>query len=162
MPTSTPPRAPEGDEPDVVVLVQTAAALAQTLCGALPAWVEACVTARAGERAPELEASTAGAGRAAAGELGPALEDLLTLDIDQQPTTPLALLRSAVRYPTQVLSDAGIPAVVRDREAERLFPDDLYDLTPAAFADFGPEAHEAGLLWGAAKAKVHLSRHRQG
>ena len=32
----------------------------------------------------------------------------------------------------------------------------LDDLSPGAFSDFGEAAHEAGLLWGAAKAHLHL------
>jgi hypothetical protein len=59
-----------------------------------------------------------------------------------------------------VLVAAGVPPVHRDRHAERLFPDDLYDLGPAAFGDLGPEVHDRGLEWGAAKAHVVLRRRR--
>ncbi len=38
-------------------------------------------------------------------------------DIDEQRTTPLALIRGAVRYPTEVLRAAGVPPVERDRFA---------------------------------------------
>jgi putative CocE/NonD family hydrolase len=40
------------------------------------------------------------------------------------------------------------------------FPDDAYDLGPASFADIDPSLHEPGLMWGAAKAHVHLARRR--
>jgi hypothetical protein len=53
-----------------------------------------------------------------------------------------------------------VPAIERDRQAEAQFPDDDYDLTPASFADLDPALHEPGLRWGAAKAHVHLRRHR--
>jgi hypothetical protein len=43
----------------------------------------------------------------------------------------------------------------------RSFPDDVYDLTPASFADVDPALHEPGLVWGAAKAHVHLARRRR-
>ena len=36
----------------------------------------------------------------------------------------------------------------------------LYDLSPASFADLAPALKEPGLVWGAAKAHVHLSRRR--
>jgi hypothetical protein len=48
--------------------------------------------------------------------------------------------------------------VERDDAEARLHPDDVYGLVPAAFADLGPEVHDAGLVWGAAKAHVHLRR----
>jgi hypothetical protein len=51
--------------------------------------------------------------------------------------------------------------VARDEFSLRNFPDDVYDLTPASFADVDPELHEPGLLWGAAKAHVHLARRRR-
>jgi hypothetical protein len=155
MPTSPPP-----PDPDAELLAEAASRLAEVLGAAIPGWVERCVEARAGDRAPGLGPAAVEAGRAASAELGSRIRDLLDRDIDDQPTTPLALLRGAVRYPTEILAGADIPPVRRDREAERLFPDDVYDLTPAAFGDFGPDAHEAGLVWGAAKAKVHLGRRR--
>jgi hypothetical protein len=37
----------------------------------------------------------------------------------------------------------------------------VYDLTPASFADVDPALHEPGLVWGAAKAHVHLARRRR-
>ncbi|MEZ5227993.1 MAG: hypothetical protein R2710_15365 [Acidimicrobiales bacterium] len=48
----------------------------------------------------------------------------------------------------------------RDPFAVQTFPDDLYDLAPATFADIDEALHEPGLMWGAAKAHVHLSRRR--
>jgi hypothetical protein len=88
------------------------------------------------------------------------VRELLAADIDEQRTTPLAILRgAALRYPTSVLHAAGVPPVVRDRAAEELFPDDLYDLVPASFADLDPSLADAGLRWGAAKAFEHKRRH---
>jgi hypothetical protein len=88
------------------------------------------------------------------------LRTLLATDVDRQRTNPLSVLRSLVRYPTAVLAAAGARPVARDEFAQRNFPDDVYDLTPAAFADVDPALHEPGLLWGAAKAHVHLARRR--
>ena len=73
---------------------------------------------------------------------------------------PLALVRQAVPYPTEVLRSAGVPPVARDEFAARQFPDDDYDLAPTSFAELDPELHEPGLVWGAAKAHVHLARRR--
>jgi len=85
---------------------------------------------------------------------------LFAQDVDDQRVNPLAIVRGAVRYPTEVLRVAGVPPVVRDEFDERAFPDDLYALTPASFADVDPALHEPGLLWGAAKAHAHLTRRR--
>jgi hypothetical protein len=53
-----------------------------------------------------------------------------------------------------------VPPVGRDPDAVRRFPDDDYDLTPAAFVALDPALHEPGLRWGAAKAHVFLARRR--
>lgn len=63
------------------------------------------------------------------------LTRLLQADIDDQWTGPLELVR-------QVLPD--LPEQHR----------------PAAFTDIDPSLHELGLAWGAAKAHVHIRRHR--
>ena len=82
-------------------------------------------------------------------------------DIDDQADTPLAILRGAVEYPTEVLRRAGVPPVERDEFARRSFPTDVYGLAPANLADVAPELAEPGLVWGAAKAHAHLARRRR-
>ena len=62
------------------------------------------------------------AGHAAAGEVGDRVHALLVLDIDEQRSNPLALIRQAVPYPTDVLRAAGVPPVARDEVAARQFP----------------------------------------
>ena len=136
-----------------------ATALADAIETALPGWVERSVRSRLAGGGPEVDEAVATAGRRAAEEVGGAVRQLLAADIDAQPTTPLALLRGAVRYPTEVLRDAGVPPVARDEVQERLFPEDVYDLTPASFADVDPALFEPGIRWGAAKAFVHKQRH---
>jgi hypothetical protein len=132
---------------------------------ALPGWVERSVervaSAFFGRVDDEVRAAGAEAGRRAAIEVGCEVRDLLALDFDGQPTTPLSILRRAVRYPTEVLRAAGVPPVVRDQAQERLFPDDDYDLAPANFADVSPALADVGLGWGAAKAYAHLQRRRE-
>ncbi len=51
--------------------------------------------------------------------------------------------------------------LARDAFARRQDPDDVYDLMPASFADIDPALAEPGLVWGAAKAHVHLARRRR-
>jgi hypothetical protein len=153
----------EGDPEQL--LARYARELADGIGRVLPGWVSRCVADRYEQwsgRPPDdelLEAATR-AGEKARDEVGDAVAQTLTLDIDQQRVPPLSLLRSAVRYPTQVLRAAGVPPVVRDDFSERSFPEDLYDLTPSSFADLSPDLHEPGLMWGAAKAHVHLRRRR--
>ncbi len=90
----------------------------------------------------------------------PRVRALLATDIDEQTTTPLALLRGAVARATAVLADFGAVPVERDPFAVRAFPEDVYGLAPAAFEDVAPELKDPGLEWGAAKAFVHLRRRR--
>jgi len=142
-----------------------ATALADGIEAALPGWVERCVAqimmAWAGSVPPEVASAAQSAGREAATAVAPRVRALLAADIDEQRTTPLAILRAAaVRYPTDVLAQAGVPEVVRDRAAEELFPDDVYDLVPASFTDLDPELADVGLRWGAAKAFEHKRRHK--
>ena len=151
------------DDPDAV-LAAAGAALAEAVVAALPGWVERSVrdllAAFAGaaeegdvERARE-------AGRRAADEVGPELRRLLAADVDRQWANPLALVRRAVRYPTAVLAGAGVPPVVRDEYDESHFPDDVYGLTPRTFADLDPSLRDVALVWGAAKARASMVRHR--
>lgn len=140
-----------------------ATALARAVEEALPGWVEQSVErlllAFAGGADPGVMAEARRAGERAGAEVGSRVRALLASDIDAQRVNPLALLRAAVTYPTEVLLRAGVPPVVRDDFAEAHFPDDVYDLTPASFADVGPSLHEPGLAWGAAKAWAHRQRH---
>lgn len=153
----------EADNPaDVAALDGVAAALADAIEAALPGWVQRCVADRAGLLDPGLRAATAVAGRRAATEVGAEVRALLATDVDDQRTNPLALLRAAVRYPTEVLLAAGVaPSTQRDDFAARAFPDDVYDLSPATWADVDASLHERGIVWGAAKAHVVLARRRR-
>lgn len=137
-----------------------ARALADAIEAALPGWVERSVAARAGlADLPDLGEAAAAAGRRAADEVAPRVRALLEADIDDQRTTPLNLLRDAVRYPTGVLAAAGVPPVERDPVQARLLPDDPYDLSPASFSDVEPALADLGIRWGAAKAFTHKQRH---
>lgn len=156
---------PLDDPADAAALDRYATALGDAVEAALPGWVERAVAARwsawRGAPVPEDVADAArAAGERARAELMPVLRELLATDVDAQRSTPLAIIRRAVADATAVLRAAGVPSVERDAHAERLFPEDRYDLAPAAFGDLHPSVHEAGLTWGAAKAHVILRRRR--
>jgi hypothetical protein len=127
-------------------------------------WVERSVarimTAYRGDVPADVRREAAAAGEAARREVVLALRRLLALDVDEQWTSPLSIVRAAVRFPTAVLSGAGVPEVQRDEFHERLFPDDPYGLVPNSWRDIDPALHESGLVWGAWKAKTVLERRR--
>ncbi|MBX7070549.1 MAG: hypothetical protein K1X38_14265 [Microthrixaceae bacterium] len=144
------------DPADVELMKEVSAALVSAVEAAVAPWVEAAVVRFTGvldERARHVAA-------VATREVTEELRDLLSLDIEAQRTTPLAVLRAAARYPTEVLAAAGVPPVQRDAFDQQANPDDLYGVAAATWADFGEEVGAAGIAWGAAKAHLHLRRHR--
>ena len=91
------------------------------------------------------------------------LTELLALDPADQRATPLEIVRSAVREPSEVLRAAGVSPVVRDELDERHLPGDVYDLTPRALGDLGdPDLGPELLAWGLAKARVLRARASPG
>jgi hypothetical protein len=147
------------------MMEEHAKALGRAIDEALPRWVEqsverTLVQAR-GRAEPAVMAQAREAGRQARADVVPRVWRLLESDIDEQRSTPLAIVRQAVRYPTEVLRSAGVAPMERDPHQQRLFPDDVYDLSPATFSDIDAGVAEAGLAWGAAKAYTHLQRHRE-
>ena len=92
----------------------------------------------------------------------PPVRTLLAADIDEQTTTPLAIVRDlAVPLLTSALRAAGaVPADARTRDefARTRFPDDVYGLTPSSWADIDESLVSPGIAWGAAKAFVHKQR----
>lgn len=154
-------------DPDLTpeqALAGYAADLAAGVAAAIGPWVVHCVTRLADQWQPGLSAELAQATQAAAAAatdaVAPRVSELLAQDVEQQRSNPLAIVRSAVRYPTEVLMAAGVPPVVRDAFAVEAFPDDHYDLTPGSFTDLDPDLGEAGITWGAAKAFVVRARHQ--
>jgi hypothetical protein len=160
-----PPTQPRDDPDDAAALARYAADLAEAIDRAIPGWVERAARAVLGAQGIAVDDATAAAidaaGAAAREEGAPRVRALLAADVDEQGGNPLAILRSLVRHPTAVLRDAGARPVPRDDFAVRNFPDDVYDLVPATFADVDPALHDPGLVWGAAKAHVHLARRRR-
>jgi len=150
-------------EPDPdKVLADLGATLAERVVAAVPAWVARCVDSRLPLSGPERDrvmAEAAAAGRRAQQEVAAALEALLAADVDVQRSTPLAVIREAVSFPTEVLRGAHAPPVARDPFVSERFPDDPYGLTPASLAAMDPELGEVAIAWGAAKAMAHRRRH---
>jgi hypothetical protein len=144
---------------DERTLAAYAAELADAVDEALPRWVRRCV-----ERfIPVSDAVATEVDEAVVevrARVGVAVRTLLLTDIDEQATTPLTLLRRAVAEPTAILRRHGVAPVERDEFEERSFPDDVYNLTPASFADVDPSLADVGLRWGAAKAFVFKQRRR--
>lgn len=138
-------------------------ALADAVAEALPGWIVRCVeriaVAYFGSLDPAMAEAGRAAGDAAALDVIPRMRRLLATDVDEQRANPLSLLRGAVRYPTEVLRQAGVPPVERDDYALAQFPDDDYDLTPTSFAEVDPALVAPGVAWGAAKAWTHRQRH---
>lgn len=142
-------------------LKELAAALADAFALSLAPWVSRAVELRHGSPlSTEVASATEVAAAEASTRIANEIRELLQTDIDAQWTSPLALARQVVPLVTEVLSRAGVAPVQRDADAKRLHPDDIYDITPGTFLDFGADVHEHGISWGAAKAYVHLNRRK--
>lgn len=152
------------DPADLAALAAHAVRLADGVAAALGPWVRRSVAETADRWRPGSSHALADAAGAAAdaavAEVAPRVRALLDLDVDRQATGPLAIVREAVRHPTEVLARAGVPPGERDEFAVRAFPEDRYGLAPAAFEDLDPALRDLGLVWGAAKAHVVLRRRR--
>jgi hypothetical protein len=143
---------------DEAALARYAGELAAAIDAALAGWVRRCV-----ERFVPVVGAVRDEVDAAEEELRPigaAVRALLSADLDEQRSTPLAIVRGAVAVPTRILRAHGVVPVERDEFEVRSFPDDVYRLTPATFADIDPALAEPGLRWGAAKAFVFKARRR--
>ena len=149
------------EDPDKL-LDDLGAELAARVGAALPGWVRRGVEARLPPATPERDAVMARAevaGQRAGREVELELRALLSSDVDAQRSTPLAVVRAAVAYPTEVLAQAQVPPVPRDPFVSERFPDDPYGLTPTSLQAIDPELGEVAMAWGAAKAMAHRRRH---
>jgi hypothetical protein len=161
---------PAGEDDALTALRDASAAIVDGVERTLPAWVarsiesilDAWGKADDETRAQALEFAAI-AGHTASARVADDLRALFALDPAQQATTPLEIVRTAVREPTDVLRAAGVPAVVRDAFAERAWPEDRYGLVPSTLGDLGdPELGPLQLAWGLAKAKVLRARAEPG
>ena len=128
-------------------------ALADAVVAALPGWVERVgVVAVRGLGRPRAPAARCvddarAAGQQAVAEVEPPLRGAARHGRRRAADQPARhRARAPPGTPPRCCAAAGVPPVVRDADAERLFPDDVYDLGPAAFADLDPSVHEPGCL----------------
>lgn len=139
-------------------------ALLDAMHDAVPRWVDRCVRSVAASQSITLDDEAERRLAAACGEARDDVMDrlrrLLETDVDEQRSNPLDVLRRSVHHPTAVLVSLGAVPVQRDEFAVRVFPDDVYGLGPAAFADVDETLTEPGIIWGAFKAKTVLDRRR--
>jgi hypothetical protein len=138
---------------DAAALARHASDLVDAIEATIGGWAERCV-----ER---FGVAPGDVGERTQARVVPTVRALLEQDVDAQRTNPLSIIRDAVAEPTAVLRAAGVAPVRRDDFAERAFPADVYDLSPAAFVDIDAALHEPGITWGAAKAHVILARRRR-
>jgi len=147
-------------------LEETAAAIVAGVETWVPRWVRAQVDRlldawgrAAAEARRRAEAEAAEAGNVAARRVVGELRELFATDPERQRATPLEIVRTAYREPTQVLASAGVPAVVRDEFDERAWPNDVYGLAPRSLGDLGdPNLAPLHLSWGLAKATLIRAR----
>ena len=130
--------------------------LAAAVDRVLPGWVVRSVR----RFRTDLDLEAAAAGEEARVDVGVRMRRLLETDLDQQRSNPLAILRTATRYPTQILSAVGVPGVVREPFATEAFPEDIYNLSPATWSDIDPALQDYGITWSAWKAHEFLRRRR--
>lgn len=147
----------------ILQVLEAGTELADAIEEGLPAWINGCVEQRMtqafGASTDEARLKAKHASERAVRELVPVIRDLLARDVDEQWTTPLALVREAVRYPTEVLAECKVPTVARDRFVGERFPNDVYALTPANLSELGENVADLAIIWGANKAWEHKRRH---
>jgi hypothetical protein len=161
---------PDAEARGLVMLAETGGAIVDGVAREVPRYVAAQVERILdawGRADPSIRAEarreSEAAGAAAATRVGAELRALLATDPSEQRSTPLEIVRTVYREPTDILIAAGVPAVVRDPFDERAHPEDRYDLAPRTLGDLGdPELAPLHLAWGVAKAMVLRARIRDG
>jgi hypothetical protein len=169
---STPrPAAGSGDPVVSIDLTEYGIALAEAIQAAMPSFVERLVRERSTAfgvplqtgATPQdfaaLHGDVTKLGQSVASAVDHALREFFISDIDSQRTTPLTIIRNHLGPVTEFLRSLSFSPADRDPFDVSSFPADVFALGPQAWQDFGEEAHEAGLRWGAAKAMVHRQRH---
>jgi hypothetical protein len=143
---------------DEARLAEIAGELAALLERLVPEWLRRCASTVVPDLAPVVLETTIAE---TMDTLVPELHRVLSADVDAGAGSPLAAIRAATGGVTRLLVDRGAVPPSRDEFDVRAFPDDLFGFGPAAFADIDPTLHEPGLVWGAARAHVHLRRRRE-
>lgn len=139
--------------------------LGRALEVAVGPWIEGLVLSRHRQAGELAVSQDRGLAQDLARQAAAIIErDALPLVLDalspESAATPLALLRRSTGAATAALRDLGVPEVVRDSDAERLFPDDVFDLVPGSWSDISDDLAQLGLRWSASVALVALARNR--
>lgn len=147
---------------DEARLADLAAEFHHELVAAIPGWVARVVTQRLGRTPTAVETERI---RALGGQLATRLDnplhEVLTADVDARVGSPLAVLRGAAGPLSDLLDELAVSAPPRDEFTVRHLPDDRHGVGPATFSDVAASLHEPGVVWGAARAHVHLRRRRE-
>jgi len=146
-----------GTTEDEAALAERGARLVEAVAAALPGWVQRSLLRRAPEAPDEVISAVTAEVEA---DVLPQLRRLLSLDVDEQRQSPLAVVRTAAATLGGALAALGVPPAERDDQQRSLFPEDDHDLVPATFAELSDDAGRAAIEWGASKAFVHRQRHR--
>lgn len=131
--------------------------LRRAILDALPAWIDRGVSDRVLDRRVAPAQVTAVAAEVVAA-VDRRLHELIAADVDEPRSGPLEIVRQELGPVTALLRKLEADEPPRDPFDEAVRPDDVFELGPMAFADLGPEVHERGIAWGAAKAYVHRRR----
>lgn len=147
-----------------VDIAAIAADLHRAALAATPVWVEHSIASVVGAQRltypDDFGHTFADVQQRALAFIDSRLGELLATDIDRQRTTPLSIFRDAVRFPSEALHGLGARPIVRSDMSRWAFPNDPYELSPIQLADIDEDLHRTGIMWGAAKAAVHLQRRR--
>ncbi|MEN8234365.1 MAG: hypothetical protein ABFR89_05520 [Actinomycetota bacterium] len=111
------------------------------------------VTGVFAERGYPLDRSSVEAIENATAVLDRELADELARPFLEQRRGPLELFRSALRLTARVLEEGGVDPLQTKGLMSEIDP---YGLVPGSSSALGPEAHEAHLAWGSAKAAAFM------
>lgn len=131
------------------------------MAAVLPAWLEARALAVLGERSDgtgHVRSAVVSAARRAAEEAVAGLRALAATDVDEQRTTPLAVVRQCAGgelTATLVRSGVPAPAVAAGTGPAA----DPLGLAPTSWEQVDAGVHELALRWGVAKVRAHRARH---
>ena len=131
-------------------MVPEAQRLHSTLVSAFPSYVTAVYT----ERGYPLNRTSAVAIEEATLFLDSGLAVLLEQEFPEQRRSPLEVFRAALGILASTLADDGVASATAESS---MVNGDAYGLAPGSSSALGPEAHEAHLAWGRAKASAFMS-----
>ena len=141
-----------------------AKALFDEVMTAVPAWLERSIGALLATPVESLDPSVReridSVVQRTRDDIARDLSRLLATDVDEQRTSPMHVLRRSTGGVTRLLSEMGVPPVLRDEFDASVMPDDPFALGPLTWKDLSEEVHDAGITWGAWKAATVLQRRR--